>query len=194
MNLNEFQTKALRTSGEGHDRIENGLMGLMGECGEIVDLLKKHIFQSSINAALPIDKLEKEAGDVLWYCAEFATGMGMELSKVARYEEENSSCMALYERFISKVHGSCLKRTAINMLSYAVEAYQHFYDRDDLYLTLWSVSRLMALLDHLCEVLSIPLEHVMEQNIQKLLERYPDGFDPERSENRPEYQQKNQTD
>lgn len=189
MNLNEYQAKALRTSGEGHDRIENGLMGLMGECGEIVDLLKKHIFQSSIDADLPVDKLEKETGDVLWYCAEFATGMGMELSEVASYEEDNSSCMVLRERFMSKTSRLCLKRTAISMLSYAVEAYQHFYDRDDLYLTLWSVSRLMALINHLCETLNIPIAHVMEQNIEKLLARYPDGFDPERSMHRPEYQQ-----
>lgn len=189
MNLNEYQAKALRTSGEGHDRIENGLMGLMGECGEIVDLLKKHIFQSSTDADLPVDKLEKETGDVLWYCAEFATGMGLELSEVANYEENYSSCMALRERFMAKASQLCLKRTAISMLSYAVEAYQHFYDRDDLYLTLWSVSRLMALINHLCKTLDIPLAHVMEQNIEKLLARYPDGFDPERSMHRPEYQQ-----
>ena len=189
MNLNEYQAKAMRTSGEGHDRIENGLMGLMGECGEIVDLLKKHIFQSSVDTDLPVDKLEKETGDVLWYCAEFATGMGMELSEVASYEENNSSCLVLRERFMSKTSRLCLKRTAISMLSYAVEAYQHFYDRDDLYLTLWSVSRLMALINHLCETLNIPIAHVMEQNIEKLLARYPDGFDPERSMHRPEYQQ-----
>ncbi|MBQ6715785.1 MAG: nucleoside triphosphate pyrophosphohydrolase family protein [Clostridia bacterium] len=189
MNLNEYQAKALRTSGEGHDRIENGLMGLMGECGEIVDLLKKHIFQSSIDADLPVDKLEKETGDVLWYCAEFATGMGMKLSEVASYEENYSSCMALRERFMARVSRLCLKRTAISMLSYAVEAYQHFYDRDDLYLTLWSVSRLMALINHLCKTLDMPITHVMEQNIEKLLARYPDGFDPERSMHRPEYQQ-----
>jgi NTP pyrophosphatase (non-canonical NTP hydrolase) len=37
-----------------------------------------------------------------------------------------------------------------------------------------------------CEVAGIDLETVMEANIEKLRERYPDGFDPERSRNREE--------
>ena len=37
-----------------------------------------------------------------------------------------------------------------------------------------------------CEVAGIDLETVMELNIEKLRERYPDGFDPERSRNREE--------
>lgn len=36
----------------------------------------------------------------------------------------------------------------------------------------------------LCEVLGTTLDEVFEINISKLMERYPDGFDPERSRNR----------
>lgn len=38
----------------------------------------------------------------------------------------------------------------------------------------------------LCTALGCDLEDVMETNIQKLKERYPDGFDPERSLHRAE--------
>lgn len=36
----------------------------------------------------------------------------------------------------------------------------------------------------LCTKLGISLSQVMEENNAKLLDRYPDGFDPERSRNR----------
>lgn len=53
MNLNEYQRLALRTSGAGHDRIKNGCLGLIGESGEIVDIVKKFMFQSGENPPFP---------------------------------------------------------------------------------------------------------------------------------------------
>lgn len=44
----------------------NMAMGLAGECGEVVDLLKKHIWQGK---DLDINDLIEEVGDVLWYIA-----------------------------------------------------------------------------------------------------------------------------
>lgn len=44
----------------------NMCMGLSGECGEVIDLLKKHIWQGK---ELDINDLIEEVGDVLWYIA-----------------------------------------------------------------------------------------------------------------------------
>ena len=44
----------------------NMCMGLSGECGEVVDLLKKHVWQGK---NLDINDLIEEVGDVLWYIA-----------------------------------------------------------------------------------------------------------------------------
>ena len=41
MDLNEYQRLAMRTSPDGHDRIKNGCLGLIGESGEIADIIKK---------------------------------------------------------------------------------------------------------------------------------------------------------
>ena len=42
MGMNMYQEMAQRTSpDDGHDRIDNGVLGLIGETGEIVDLYKK---------------------------------------------------------------------------------------------------------------------------------------------------------
>jgi len=37
----------------------------------------------------------------------------------------------------------------------------------------------------LCRMLDVPLSHVMAHNVAKLAERYPDGWDAERSRGRP---------
>ena len=48
MTPNEYQKEALRTASgmsQEYPRILNGLMGLNGEAGECIDILKKHLFQ-----------------------------------------------------------------------------------------------------------------------------------------------------
>ncbi len=108
MNMNEYQALAMRTSNARtpSDKIENGVLGLNGEAGEVADLLKKYLFQGH---ELDQNKLVDEMGDVLWYLAELSDGLDVPLAEVAR------------------------------------------------------------------------------RNIEKLRERYPDGFDRERSVHRPEY-------
>lgn len=65
MTINEYQTEALRTAaGMNHPNNDeillNGVMGLCGESGECVDMVKKYRFQGH-----ELDKahLAKELGD-----------------------------------------------------------------------------------------------------------------------------------
>lgn len=46
----------------------NMCMGLAGEIGEVVDIMKKHIYQGK---ELDITDVIEEVGDVLWYIANF---------------------------------------------------------------------------------------------------------------------------
>lgn len=105
MTPNEYQVEALRTAGTNNpmDLMVNGVMGLAGESGECVDLVKKHVFQ---NHELDKAHLAKELGDVAWYLAVTAHAIG--------------------------------------------------YD----------------------------LETILQMNVNKLRKRYPDGFDPDRSQHR----------
>ena len=82
MELNEYQKRAQRTSNTRTEsaKIENGLMGLNGEAGECIDILKKYLFQGH---ELDRKKLIDELGDVMWYVAETAQGLGMTLEDVA---------------------------------------------------------------------------------------------------------------
>lgn len=108
MTGNEYQAQAMRTLNPAlsqKDVLINGVMGLCGEAGEAIDLVKKHLSQGH-----PLDRaaLVKELGDVAWYLAETA---------------------------------------------YALE---------------------------------VPLDHVLEENLPKLRERYPEGFSADRSLRREE--------
>ena len=85
MTFDEYQLEALRTasglSGSCADNmILNGAMGMCGESGEFMDILKKATFQGH---ELDKDHLAKELGDILWYVAVAARGIGYDLSTIA---------------------------------------------------------------------------------------------------------------
>lgn len=82
LTINEYQQLALRTEpymNNDIDRILQGVMGLAGESGECVDLMKKHIFQGH---SLDMEHLMKELGDVAWYLAITADSIGYTLEEV----------------------------------------------------------------------------------------------------------------
>lgn len=83
MTMNEYQQLAQRTSNTHAPsaKVGNGLLGLCGEVGECADLWKKAIYQGH-----EFDRLHcaKELGDVLWYVAELAVGLGYTLEDVAQ--------------------------------------------------------------------------------------------------------------
>ena len=82
MNANEYQKLAMRTLNPDlseQDVLVNSVMGLCGESGEAVDLVKKHLFQGH---ALDKEKFVKELGDIAWYLAEAATAVGVPLGEI----------------------------------------------------------------------------------------------------------------
>lgn len=81
MTGNEYQKATLRTAGtlDTVDLLINGVMGLNGESGECIDLVKKHIFQKH---PLNKEKLAKELGDVAWYLATTAYAIGYNLETI----------------------------------------------------------------------------------------------------------------
>jgi NTP pyrophosphatase (non-canonical NTP hydrolase) len=85
MDVNDYQKNASRTLLEKPDftlddketMIIWNALGLVGEAGEVSELIKKSIFHQH---GLDIQKLEKELGDVLWYVAALSTTLGLNLS------------------------------------------------------------------------------------------------------------------
>ena len=84
MRLNEYQQLAQRTANPEltqFEKVENGLMGCCGEAGEAIDVLKKHKYQGH---EFNRDKAIEEIGDLMWYIAQFATGVGVPMEEIAR--------------------------------------------------------------------------------------------------------------
>ena len=82
MTVNEYQKLAMITLNPALDKKDvliNGVMGLCGESGEAIDIVKKWLAQGH---ELDRDKLAKELGDIAWYLAETATALGLDLDAI----------------------------------------------------------------------------------------------------------------
>lgn len=107
MTINEYQKEALRTeSGMSKEwpRILNGLMGLNGEAGEAIDILKKYLFQGH---QFEREHIAKELGDAAWYLAVSADAIGYDLETIlqmnvdklrARYPDGFNSEQSLHRK------------------------------------------------------------------------------------------------
>lgn len=82
MKVNDYQKKALRTLNPSLSKSEiliNGVMGLCGESGEAIDIVKKYLAQGH---KLDRENLAKELGDVAWYLAETAYALDYDLESI----------------------------------------------------------------------------------------------------------------
>lgn len=82
MTVNEYQTLAMATLNPELSRKEvliNSVMGLCGEAGEAIDIVKKWQFQGH---DLDQAHLAKELGDIAWYLAEAATALEIPLEEI----------------------------------------------------------------------------------------------------------------
>ena len=82
MKINEYQELAMKTLNpklNKKDVLINAVMGLCGESGEVIDLVKKHLAQGH---DLDKEKMIKELGDVAWYLAEACYALDVQLENV----------------------------------------------------------------------------------------------------------------
>ena len=82
MHVNEYQKAAMATQNPALDKKDvliNSVMGLCGESGEAIDIVKKWLMQGH---ELDREHLVRELGDVAWYLAEAATALDVPLEAV----------------------------------------------------------------------------------------------------------------
>ena len=82
----------------------NGCLGLSGESGETLDMIKKFVFHEK---ELDEEHLKKELGDVMWYVAMICESVGFDLDDVmqtnvdklkARYPEGFDTYLANHRK------------------------------------------------------------------------------------------------
>lgn len=80
-----YRDEVLRTAAEHPDMLGLGGMGLAGEAGEVVDLIKKTVYHG-----VPLDKekLIKELGDVRWYFEVLCYCVGTTMEEVENINVE----------------------------------------------------------------------------------------------------------
>ncbi|MDD7366747.1 MAG: nucleoside triphosphate pyrophosphohydrolase family protein [Clostridiales bacterium] len=84
MEINDYQRLAMTTLNPALDKKDvliNSVMGLCGESGEAIDIVKKWLAQGH---ELDRARLAKELGDVAWYLAEAATALDIPLEEILR--------------------------------------------------------------------------------------------------------------
>lgn len=81
MDANDYQILVERTMKlqSPNEALSNYSMGLAGESGELIDLLKKHVYHDH---PLNIDKVRNELGDIIWYVSAISSQLGIELNAV----------------------------------------------------------------------------------------------------------------
>lgn len=88
MKINEYQELALRTLNKSLSNKEiliNGVMGLCGESGEAIDIVKKHLAHGH---ELDKNHLIEELGDIAWYLVETAYSLDIDLESVLKQNIE----------------------------------------------------------------------------------------------------------
>lgn len=175
LTVDKYQALAMRTSPrDGHDKIDNGVLGLIGETGELVDVYKKWQYQSGDDALLPAERLADELGDVLWYLAELADGMDMPLCKLALNDFRDLDAAA------RKPGGRTRSlRSLVIGLNGRANRMSKAVDRGDTRNIGVEARRMLAGMARLANLIGSSLEAVARANIKKLEKRYPEGFDPE---------------
>jgi NTP pyrophosphatase (non-canonical NTP hydrolase) len=156
MELSEYQKEAVKflRSREGVE--ENCQLGLVGEIGEIADLIKKRKYQGHV---VPSARVLEEIGDALWYAAVYLDAFGRELNAVP----------------------SPWWGTAESLVLSTAEMMANIRDPDMAEgAALYFVDQLAAL----AVLEGGTIEDVAAANIAKLRARYPEGFSEERSRNR----------
>lgn len=180
MKLKEYRKKARRTLGAA--TMNNILMGIFGEAGEVVDYLKKVEFHGH---ELERDKLVEELGDWLWYV----------VAPFNLYPLEGQA-LKILDGFVPllDMDGWNMPVVPIHVLAMFVmtetsKMMVFVYECVSFneYLFSGYPQRTLTIIHELARRVGSDIEEVAALNIAKLEKRYPDGFDQARSINREGY-------
>lgn len=169
--LNQYQMEASRTLNLDTDRpIDNYLLGLMGESGEVIDVIKKRLYHGH-----DLGGLAGEIGDICWYLAAICSSVGNgNLYDCWRLSSNTWSADVPLQKFAFDIFNGvnnvrlCLHCILPGSQSWDVSLYG-------------AVGYILRVCSGLCQSVSLNFLSVLDANIAKLRKRYPEKFSSEAS-------------
>lgn len=84
MSMNEYQQRAAQTAIYPSGSFSYLALGLNGEAGEVAEIVKRSIRKQEPLTEEQKEKLILELGDCLWYIANLARELNVDLSEIAK--------------------------------------------------------------------------------------------------------------
>ena len=184
MTGNEYQKLALRTAPKNLSSTQlllNGALGLAGESGEVVEVVRDHLCH---HHWLDRTQISKELGDIFWYLAISSSSLDIDLDTIFQTNiTELSSDLNSTQLLLNGALGLAIKSGEI-IDAVKKHLFQgHSLDKD------YIAARLCDVYNYLhvsASALEIDVDTILQMNVDKLKARYPAGFEAERSVNRKE--------
>src|SRR5947209_2118257 len=85
MDINEYQREANRTDqrpGEDEAALVFPMVGLASEIGSVLNQFKKRVRDGDAHSLFS-ERIAEELGDILWYAANLATKLNLDLGAIA---------------------------------------------------------------------------------------------------------------
>ena len=173
MTLTEYAQLAQRTASTKtkEDKIGHGMLGLIGEAGEIIDIIKKQKYMG-MPEALAREKMVDEAGDFVWYLVELCTGFDLNI-------EDTFYVAAEWHTLNDSVEDA-----AVDLAGLSLDLHD---SNDGNLMDFDSICDVVCCYLDLLKLAKIDGQEVLTHNIEKLRKRYPEGFSEDRSNVRYEH-------
>ncbi len=151
-------------------------LGLAGETGEVVELIKRIVCHDK---DIDVSKLVLEMGDVLWYLTAMCLVLNVDMDAVVDEVERTLS--------VSEDTNKALTLTALGLAGETGEVVELvkkivFHDKDiDVSKLVLEMGDVLWYLTAMCLVINVDMEQVVDANVAKLRSRHPKGWTTEYS-------------
>lgn len=146
----------------------------LGTVGEFAELKRLHVEPNAPEQ----DDIRDEGGDVLWYLANICNVLTLDLHEVF-HSTVHSAYNGGYPELL--IDEAAIYYGAMADIVKKTIAQGHVLDVESM---VFHISELMGILSAIFAYYRLTFEEVCTYNHQKLLKRYPDGFEASRSINR----------
>lgn len=186
MNYQDYKDMVIRTEHgtlKTFPKIVHAAVGMNGEAGEVIDVIKKHVFHGHI---LDEKELMKELGDVCWYLMLASIESGSNLKLIFESDHKYIIGYNPYRKnkCMDNIQGRLIMlATKLNMdCAETAKCIMDYCDKQS-YLPRTIFENLRKIkhdIDDICNILSrnedITIETIFDINSEKLAKRYPNGF------------------